>query len=118
MVSDYGNETACIAFVNLAAKDDWEQMTGLSTERPANTFTKSVHNVQVERFWGEPNNRITKPTIVRAASRAQRALRSLTRSKCRNVVALHAADAPLTRFGLPASPLRSISWRRWLRSCS
>ena len=67
MVADYGAESALIAYVNEAAKSHWEASTGLSSERPGHIWTKSVHNIQVERFWGEPNTRITKPMIVRAA---------------------------------------------------
>ena len=70
VVSDYGAESALIAFVNHAAKEQWEASTGLSSTRRAYHFTKSVHNVRVERFWNEPNTRITWPMIVRAAALA------------------------------------------------
>jgi hypothetical protein len=59
IVADHGPESALIAYVNLVAKRDWEQSSGQAVDRPAVHWTKSVHNQPVEKFWIEPNTRIT-----------------------------------------------------------
>ena len=82
VTADYGAESALIAYVNNAAKEYWEASTGAVSSRPAYIFTRSVHNVRVERFWGDLNPRVVVPMIVRAAAGTRRQHASRAQHMC------------------------------------
>ena len=65
VVSDHGAESFLIQYVNHIAKLEWQVSTGREQEREAFHHTQSVHNQPVEKFWVEPNVRITHPFLVR-----------------------------------------------------
>ncbi len=62
---DHGAESFLLSFINHETMLVWEQSTGQVATEPAFLFTQSVHNQPVEKFWCEPNSRITRPMLVR-----------------------------------------------------
>ncbi len=99
VVCDYGMESALICYVMVKARLEWArtappEAVAAVPEQPFHP-TKSVHNQPVEKFWIEPNARVTGPITVRRRA-CSTPCRAASRPRCACAASARARGAWLT----------------------